>query len=409
MKKILVLNVGFSNKGAYALISSTMETIEKYVPDVQFTFMGTETNQNKIPIKKQLAIKPFKNLGPWKYLFICFLINIFNRFGVKIPVSKKSHLYEYYISDLVLNSGGDHLSGEKFGLSSLLNIYYAILLNKPVVLYGESLGYFKNCLFNYLAKKIFNKVDLIIVREKISKKYLDDCGITNPKIYLTADSAFLLSPSPQSRVCEILSEEGIGYIQRPLIGINVSGLISNYRNRNSQTAEIDIITIFSKVIDTLINDLSSTILLIPHVYTKNVDDRVIINKIMYESTNKSKIYAINNEYTPQELKGIIGLCDLFIGARMHSTIASTSMLVPTVGIAYSHKMYGVIGDMLGQGNYVIDINDLTYENLISTINHAWKNREKISNDLKLKIPILKQTVLLNGLYVKELLYSSQQR
>lgn len=226
-----------------------------------------------------------------------------------------------------------------------------------------------------------------------------------PKIYVTADPAFLLNAVPQSRVFEILSKDGINEVQKPLIGINPSGLISRFMESEPQKAEEEITNIMAKVIDNLIENLKATIIMIPHVYTPNDDDRIAINRIFHKVKNKSKVKTIKNEYTPQELKGIIGQCDLFIGARMHATIAATSMLVPTVGIAYSHKMYGIIGEMLGQEKYVLDIKELNYEDLISTINDAWENREKIKKELEAKIPMVKEKAMLNGKLVKELLDS----
>jgi polysaccharide pyruvyl transferase WcaK-like protein len=278
-------------------------------------------------------------------------------------------------------------------------------LNKPVVLYGESLGYFSNPILNSIAKFVFNRTKLILVREELSKRYLDNNNITMPKICVTADPAFLLNPVPQSSVFEILSKEGINGIQKPLIGINPSGLISRFRGEGYQKAEEEFANIMAKVIDNLVENLEATIIMIPHVYTPNVDDRIAINLIFHKVKNKSKVKIVKNEYTPQELKGIIGQCDLFIGARMHATIASTSMLVPTVGIAYSHKMHGIIGEMLGQRKYILDIKELNYENLISTIKDAWGNREKIRKQLEIKIPKVKEKAMLNGKLVKELLDS----
>jgi polysaccharide pyruvyl transferase WcaK-like protein len=158
----------------------------------------------------------------------------------------------------------------------------------------------------------------------------------------------------------------------------------------------------ARVIDSLVENLNATVIMIPHVYTSNGDDRIAINSVFHKVKNKSKVKTIKNEYTPQELKGIIGLCDLFIGARMHATIAATSMLVPTVGIAYSHKMHGIIGEMLGQEKYVLDIKELDYENLISTIKDAWGNRDRIKKELEVRIPMIKEKAMLNGKLVKEL-------
>ncbi|MDR7666073.1 polysaccharide pyruvyl transferase family protein [Methanosarcina sp. Z-7115] len=405
MTKILVLHAGVSNKGSQALVFSLIDTLRKYIPNSQFTFMGTEIGQEDIPIKKQLAIKPLKNICPWIYLFECFIFRMLTNIGISIPISKKSDLYYYYDSDIIVNTGGDHLSGEKFGLSSLLNISYAILLGKPVVLYAESLGYYKNPIFNFIAKYVLNRTKLITVRESISKKYLIENKINNPKVYLTADPAFNLEPSPLSTIFEILSNEGIDINKRPIIGINSSGLISRFRKSDSENSSQEIVSIFAKVIDSLIEELDANIIMVPHVYSEKVSDKRSILEIYNIVENKSNVKLILNEYNAKELKGIIGICDLFVGARMHATIASTSMYVPTVGIAYSHKMHGVIGQMLKQEDYIIDVNDLNYNLLKSKIYDCWSNRENIQKDLKYIIPQIKEKSSLNGKYVKDLLNS----
>lgn len=405
MTKILLLNTGFSNKGSLALVISTVDTINKYIPNVDFAFMGVETKQNKIPIKKQLALKPLKNLRPWVYLLNCSFFYLSKKLGMNPSISQKSKLYDYYKADVVINSGGDHLSGEKFGLSTFLNISYAILLDKPVVLYAESLGYYQNSIFNFIAKTIFNHVELITVREDLSKKYLDFLNLTNPKIYLTADSAFNLSSASESRVLEILSNEKIVNFARPLVGINASGLISRYIKNGTKSEEQQIIDIFAKVIDSIVKKLNATVILVPHVYTENRSDVKVLNAIYDTLSDTSNVFKLNNEYSPKELKGIIGMCDLFIGARMHSTIASTSMLVPTVGIAYSHKMNGIIGGMLGLEKYIIDINNLTYEKLMEMVDEAWLYKDDIKEMLASKIPEIQEKEAFNGILIKELVES----
>lgn len=407
MTKILILNVGGPNKGNLALVYSTIAVIKRFVPGIEFDLMGPDkVAHDELRIKKQVGWspsirKPHYTIISLLYLVKCVCIYIFKRLGVHISISKNSRLFDYYDCDIVINSGGDQMSGE-YGISTLgtfINILYAILLNKPVVLYGESLGYFRNHVLTSIAKFIFDRTKLILLREELSKKYLDDNGINTSKVYVTADPAFLLKASLQSHVFDILSKEGIDEIRKPLIGINPSGLINKLIGEEKTT------NIMAKVIDNLVENLNATIIMIPHVYTSSVDDRIAINSIFHEVKNKSKVKIIKNEYEPQELKGIIGQCDLFVGARMHATIAATSMLVPTVGIAYSHKMHGIIGEMLGQKKYLLNIKELSYESLISTVNDAWENREKIRKELEVKIPMLKEKAMLNGKLVKELLDS----
>jgi polysaccharide pyruvyl transferase WcaK-like protein len=391
MTKILLLNAGWSNKGNLALIHSTMETIENFIPNVEWNLLGPEQLDKKDYSVKQrlgwgLSIKkPQYTLMSLLYLIKCIYIHTCNRFNVHIQLTRNSKLLDYYDCDLVINSGGDHMSGENgigvFG--TFMNIVYPILLGKPVILYGESLGYFKSPILNYLAKVIFNQTKLILVREELSKKYLIENSVINPKIYMTADPAFRLKPILQDRILEIFTAEGIDDIQRPLIGINPSGLMYQFSEGMLEKGKgkEKFKDIMAKVIDDLIENLNATIIMIPHVYSYDNDDRIAINIIYNLVKYKYKLKLIKNEYSPEELKGIIGLCDLFIGARMHATIASTSMLVPTVGIAYSHKMYGIIGEMLGQKKYIIDIKELDYEGLMLKINDAWKNKDKIKKEL----------------------------
>ena len=248
---------------------------------------------------------------------------------------------------------------------------------------------------NLVAKLILNRTKLIVVRENLSKKYLQDQNITKPKIYVTADPAFLLNPISELETLKILTNENIN-LKKPIIGINPSGLISNFSNNSNK----NLVTILSKTIDYLIQNLNVDILLIPHVYGSS-DDRIIINNIFNEISNKSRTNIIKNEYSPEELKGRIKECDLFVGARMHATIASISMCIPTVGIAYSHKMHGIIGEMLGQEEYILDIEILDYNILISKINKAWNERKQIIEDLEGKVPNIIEKSLSGGKLVKK--------
>lgn len=414
MTKVLILNVGYSNKGNLALVVSTIKAIKKYIPEAEFVLVGPEKiEKDNFYVKKQmdsnLSIRrPFTTINSIFLLIYCGMIYVFRKFGIHSHINKKSKLFDYNNCDIVIHSGGDQMSGELgIGvLSEYLHLSFAILLEKPVILYGESLGFFKNSILNLLTRLIFNKTKLILVREELSKTYLDNNYINNPDVYVTADPAFCLDSIPQELALEILFKEDVYEINRPLIGINANGLFSRFVEGDSKIeADEKISEILAKVSDNLIENLNATIIFIPHVYSNFDDDRKIIKVISHKIKNDSKIISICNEYTPQELKGIIGLCDLFIGARMHATIASTSMCIPTVGIAYSHKMHGIIGKMLGQEKYIIDINELNYNDLKLKIIDAWENREQIKTELKYRIPLIKEKAMLNGKLVKDMLDS----
>ena len=125
----------------------------------------------------------------------------------------------------------------------------------------------------------------------------------------------------------------------------------------------------SQIADYVADSLNATVLLVPHVImpqgASSIDDRSVANDIRKSSERQERIFSIQGEYSAEETKGIIGICDLFISSRMHTAIASTSLGIPTIAVAYSHKTYGIIGEMVGCKQYVLDIRELSYESLVS--------------------------------------------
>ncbi|MBV1767468.1 MAG: polysaccharide pyruvyl transferase family protein, partial [Methanobacterium sp.] len=295
MIKMLLLNVGEYNKGNVALVKSTIYIIEKFIQDnVQFVLLGPwEGNFYGQPIKNGYLIPRKANqakttrliitlknslISIW-YIFYCIFLRISNELNLSFYPTKKSGMFFYYNCDLVINSGGDHLSGEygKETISSFLELLYSFILKKPIILFSESLGKFENSYLNFFAKIIFNRVDLILVREQLSYDYLIENKINNPQICLTADAAFSLIESDALKIEQILLNEGVYELKTPIIGLNPSKLITKFF-KNFPNKEEKIINIFINTIDEL-NKKDFNILLIPHVYTSTDDDRIIINEI----------------------------------------------------------------------------------------------------------------------------------
>ena len=73
-----------------------------------------------------------------------------------------------------------------------------------------------------------------------------------------------------------------------------------------------------------------------------------------------------------------------LGRLCMANILAISMNVPTIGLSYSHKYLGII-ELVGQEKYVCDFRTVTFDELVSKINNAWYNREKIKNELATKV------------------------
>ena len=131
----------------------------------------------------------------------------------------------------------------------------------------------------------------------------------------------------------------------------------------------------------------------------------VTEDIYQMAANKSSIKVITSEYTPEELKGLIGQSDLLISARTHPVIGAASMYVPSVAISCPPHQRGhaIIGEMLGQQKWVCDVEKIDFDTLISIVTDAWSARDKIRKDLEPKVEIVKKRAFRNAELVKELL------
>ena len=421
MTKIVILNHGTRmNKGTAALLNSRIKALKEFILDAEFAvFTYCLDYEPETKYMPDIDIKFYESIG-WIGLspraMLKTTISIFKfllcQIGLDTKPKANSGIKDYFDADIIISTGGDKLT-EDYGspFSDFINLLFGVLLGKPVVLYAESIGPFNKKRNKIIGKFLFNRMALITLREEISRKHLKKLGVNKAPIYVTADSAFLLKPAPYQIIKEIMLKEGIDKNNRPLIGISVSKIIARYGFldlENNTEKYNKYINLMSKVVDYLVENRNATVIFVPHVIGPwGNDDRTVADDIINLVKNKHKCISIKNEYTTEEVKGIIGECDLFIGARMHATVASTSMFVPTIAIAYSHKTHGIIGKMLGQEKYVLDIKNLDYNTLISKIDDAWKNKEKIKSELKFKMDDIKERALLNAKLVRDLVLKNQ--
>lgn len=430
--QIVIVHYDHSNKGTEAMLITTMDSLQRFISNVSFTvFMhGLDPSAQKefpdVSFYEALGFVASYPKGLWAGLrtvpplIKCALWRIFrgNNFAVQV-LANDERLKAYYNADVILTIGGDTLTEDygSFGLwSNVLNLLFGLLLDKPVVIYAESIGPFKRRYNKIIVRFLLKRAKLITLREKASEQTLFHLHISNPAVFLTADSAFLLESASLDRVKEICNNEGLPADRRPVIGITPSYLIPRYGSDRLLTPQESYglyVKLMSQIADYLADSLNAIVLLIPHVIhppsVYSIDDRSVANDIYQMSRRRDCIFAIKGEYSAEETKGIEGICDLFVSSRMHAAIAATSLAIPTIVIAYSHKTHGIIGEMLGCRQYVFDITELSYESLISAICTAWMNRAEIKEELNVRMGTVKQKALKNAELVAELIEQEKAR
>jgi colanic acid/amylovoran biosynthesis protein len=392
------------NKGDAALRLGGLSSLKQFIPDAEFTIMTPFPEIDSKIYKDENVVKAIDTpLEAVNVIIRCSLWKIIHDYlGFKYNFVNKlldtEEIDQFLKSVIVIDISGDSISevtGFRGTVYHFLHIWLALTLNKPTVVYAQSVGPFK--LTKSLAKFLLNKVDLITLRGKNSYDYLQKIGINKPPVYLTADLAFLMAPASEERIDKIFSDYRIE--GDTFVGVSVSDWISKYHGYRSEFVKL-----MANVVDYVVEELNTIVIFIPHVTgpKKEFDDRIIAADIYKIVNNKNKIKLIQDDYTPQEMKGIIGRCNLFIGARMHACIAALSMCVPTINISYHHKSNEIMA-MFGLERNVLSAQEINYELLISKINETWTHREEIKEILLSKIDWIKQQAMLNAEIVNKML------
>jgi len=266
------------------------------------------------------------------------------------------------------------------------------------------MGPFKSRMIRLLAKLFLRRADLIIARGGKTKAYLGGIGIKK-QVHVHSDSSFVLQPAPTKEVNEILLKEGVEKEGGLMIGVSVNTRI--YEVCDLQKPENSYVKLIAEVTDYLLERLKAKVVFIPYEVKDNgYDDRFVAREIYKIARNKRGMQLVENEYGPEELKGVIGIFDLFIGCRFHSIIASTSMLVPTLAISWGHKYYEAM-EMLGQEKYVCDYKTISSHQLVSLAEDALTRKEEIRKKLKIRVDKARQSALQNAKLVKDFLDSRQ--
>jgi colanic acid/amylovoran biosynthesis protein len=373
------------NKGDAALRLGGLPSLKQEMPDIEFLILTLYPEIDK-KIYKNWEVKPAISSinGAISSMTRCLLLNILrNKLNLKDNMlnrlSNVDVIRDYLASDIVLDISGDSISevtGFKGTCYHFVHLYIPLLLNKPIIIYSQSVGPFKYTM--PFAKYLLNRVDLITLRGQKSFDYLRSIGITNPKMYLTADLAFLMDAGDDQTTEGIMKANKI---RKPFIGVSVSHLIANYYGSHEK-----FVNLMANVVDYVIDNFNVDVVFIPHVTgpMRENDDRIIASEVYNKLDHKDRAKLISDDLTPQEIKGIIGKGELFVGSRMHACIAALSMGVPTINISYHHKSSEIMA-MFGLDQNVIGAKDLDYDTLIAKIKGTWEKRDSIRESIKINL------------------------
>lgn len=370
--------------------------ILSFTPDIDSEKYCKDTNISSVH-SNVLNPHPYKRTKIGKIIAIIKLfirmvyLFLMQKFSLKHLV-KKEKSYEILDSaDFIVVCGGGFLGGKKFdSLMHLFQIYVNTLFNKKVIVMGTSIEPMKNKFIKNITERCLKKVDCIYARETITYEYLKTF-MPLEKIILIPDMAFMLGEEEyDSDIVESIKKN-----TDTIFGITVRNWKFPNISDKPDVAMKRYMQAIADMMEKYIEEKNAYFIFVPQVTVYTGDDTVVAEKIkmLLPEDKRERFIILKEDISPMQIKTLISNFSFFIGTRMHSNIFATSMMVPTVAIAYEKKTNGIM-ETVGLEDYIVEIDTITTECLINKIDKCIENQKEIKNELNKNIPKLKNRIMM---------------
>ena len=414
---LLGANVASTNRGVSALGVASLANLRMAFPEARLIAANSGLARNAqvempggISEVETSWIRPSQSLRPrsgTRYL------DLLRRCRPWVPgcVHRRlsSRTFEQLMAaDVVLDiSGGDSFAeiyGEQRFQGQAAVKELALAMKKPLVLLPQTFGPFTSDQAVRAARRIIRGSVLVASRDLHGAEQLEELAGSDirPRLASCPDVAFTLEPAAvgPGELPALL----LGGREGPIIGLNVSGWL--HSGDADVHLSVDYREMISRVVQWAWSIPRSRVLLVPHVFGRRRSEARSGKSAGFYSSDLEACRLVEEAWrgrfgdrlgfverptSAAGLKYIIGRCDFFIGARMHSCIGAASQGVPTAVLAYSRKAGGVFG-MIGAGSMVVDMRKLTAREAIERIKAVHDQRSQLRRELQARMPAVRAMV-----------------
>lgn len=354
---------GFNNVGDDSMLTAIIDNLQKHKKDIKILVLSKNPEETR-------AAYGVDSIYRFNILHLLFIM-------------KHSKLF--------INGGGSLIQDNTSTRSVfyyLLMIWLAKKLGMKVMIYANGIGPLNRETNRRLTRAVLNQVDVITLRENLSKKEVEALSISKPKIIITADPAMSIDPANDQKVDSIFEKEGI-CTEGPYVGFSVR------KWHDQERYEI----IIARIADYLVERYEIKPVFMPMHYPH---DLVVISSIITKMKHKG--YMIRNNYDGKIMMGLIKRMEMLIGMRLHALIFAASADVPIVGLAYDQKVEGFIEyiDLMSQSS-AGHVKDLEFENLRNIVDDMWSRRSEVRQHLSKVTSVLKEKALQDAQIAVELI------
>jgi len=247
----------------------------------------------------------------------------------------------------------------------------------PIVFYNSSIGPIDHQVGKEALQKVLDASPLVITRDVQTKELIENLRLRHPEIVVHADCALNTQLPSETRLQEIINKEDLFKGPNGTVGLNVNAYIDNWSQSGSLNRE-DFCKIIAGTADSLIEILDVDVLFT----VTQIMDMKITQECVQHIKRKDRVRVVGNkDYTYQEITGLLEKVGVHAGLRTHTLIFCAAVGTPMISINAYPKSAGFL-KTVGMGDWTIDFNDLSVEKLSGLMQHAWQERDQLSEKMR---------------------------
>ena len=396
MNILLIEAYSAANIGSGALVENSVRLLQKNFPGAHIEILAqTPESIHKLtglPCGHELITLPLGQPRLRQVIWLCStglwmaahaFVLLLRRFSIRIPAAwytfnprTLAAIAAIQRADMVVSVGAERINDNfyKAILFSLYMLWVTKKYGKFLVLFPQTIGPFHFRTTRLFAAAMLNRCDVIFLRDRRSREIATDIGVCRPTIIDTCDVAVLQPAVNPEEANTLLRQAGVPDDGRPLVGMSV--MRWSYIKAEGKSGYEEYKRAIATVADEFIAQHGARILFIAtNVLTEGCreDDVAAARDILALMRNQGGTTILDRVYSPSEMKGIMGLLELCLVTRMHACIFSTGIFTPTASINYQFKLKEYM-DLMGLGDYTVDIDVVTANNLRALMDSAWVDR-----------------------------------
>ncbi|MEM8999138.1 MAG: polysaccharide pyruvyl transferase family protein [Bacteroidota bacterium] len=376
------------NKGSVSMLLGLMESFEKNNIDTHyhvFSYYPKIDREKAVPLNKVTV-----HNGHPKDLFFALLPGILFP-NLPFLTSKKTKMAIKAIqdADYALMVGGTTFS-DAMVFKSIWNMLAAIpaqLLKKRVVFVSQTIGPARN-LMNYgLAKWTLKKAAIVHGRGRMSANWASK--IINRTVEYRPDLSFSMKVPEWETVWP--QHELLGALHHKLRQGEAIGVAPNtIVYEKCKKTKIDYVSFLVKAIHE-IDKAGYLPVLIPHSYRQNSlrlhnNDRSLCIKVMKQIKGRVPCFYLDDDFSPEFLRAVIGKMKLLVASRFHSMISALAMEVPPLTYGWGGQKYMEVLFEFDCEELYYSFAEIDQAEFSAQLTMALKNYQQVKNSIARALP-----------------------